>query len=310
MRTILLLAPTVLLLLPVSVLVVVLERTSKSLLLEQAGRDWRGSEYLIYLNGPNATDPSSTANTAVNMSINNAPSWAILGVCVAAYIVCALDAFGIWELRKVEGTYGPQRGWAWTASVGNIVLVGLSLGVFGWATSVQGSEGWQSYADVLRQDQEYTRETWACQIEHFYPKEGWAGAACGTAVSPHFVDISYLLMLIYLKKATRFLLLPMAIFALLVLGSLWVIIRQRGGLKWLCGGKGRYAGFDNAYELQQGGIPGPYAPVPYAQGPPQWAPQPYYHVQPVQQSGPSPAPSTVPQVQKMGVTTDERPVFR
>lgn len=117
-------------------------------------------------------------------------------------------------------------------------------------------------------------------------------------------------VLINLQKATRFLLLAMAIFSLLVLGSLWVIIRQRGGFEWLWGGKGRYAGFNAAYELQQGGPPGPYAPGPHAQGPPQWAPQPYYPVQPVQQWGPPPALQTAPQVQKMGVTTDERPIFR
>ncbi|KAF1931304.1 uncharacterized protein M421DRAFT_48097, partial [Didymella exigua CBS 183.55] len=259
---ILLLAPTVLLLFPVSVLVFVLERISKSLLLEQTGRDWRNGAYLIYLNGPNVTDPSSTANTAVTVRINRAPSWAIIGVCVAAYIVSVFDAFGIWELRKVEGTHGRQRGWAWAAAIGNIVLVGLSLGVFGWASSLQGNEGWRSYEDVQKQGQEYTRETWSCQIERFYPNEGWAGTACGTA------------------KATRFLLIPMAIFALLFLGSLWIIICQRGGVKWLCGGKGRYAGFNNAYELQQGGPLGSYAPGPYAQGPSQWAPQPYHHVQP------------------------------
>lgn len=97
----------------------------------------------------------------------------------------------------------------------------------------------------------------------------------------------------------------MAIFALLVLVSLWVIIHQRGGLKWLCGGKGRYAGFDNAYELQQGVPPGPYA-----QGPPRCAPQPYYPVQSPQQWVPPSAPPPVPQVHKMGITTDERLVFR
>lgn len=189
MRTVLLLAPTVLLLFPVSVLVFVLERISKSLILEQSGRDWRDGDYMIYLSGPNATDPSSTASTAVTMRINNAPSWAILGVCMAAYVVCAFDAFGIWELRKVEGTYGPQRGWAWATTIGSVILVGLSLGVFGWTTSVQSSESWRSYQDVQRQGQEYTRETWACQIEHFYPSEGWAGAACGTAVSRRLAQL-------------------------------------------------------------------------------------------------------------------------
>lgn len=182
MRTVLLLVPTVLLLLPVTALVTILERISKSLLLEQTGRDWRGGDYLIYLDGPNATDPSTTARTAVDMNINNGPSWAMLGVCAAGYLVCAVDALGICELRKVEGTYGSQRVWAWTASVGNIFLSALSLAVFGWSTSVQDSEGWQSYADVQRQDQEYTRETWSCQIARFYPNEGWTAPACGTAV--------------------------------------------------------------------------------------------------------------------------------
>lgn len=116
-------------------------------------------------------------------------------------------------------------------------------------------------------------------------------------------------VLTFFQKAIRFLLLPMALFALLVLGSLWVIIRQRGGWNWLCGGKGRYAGFDNVYELQQR-PPGPYGPAPYAQGPPQFTPQPYYPVQPVQQWGLPPVPPIAPQVQKMGVMTQERPVFK
>lgn len=73
--------------------------------------------------------------------------------------------------------------WTWAVVVGNILLAALSLGIFGWATSVQNSEaGWQSYDDVQKLDQEYTRETWSCQIERFFPKEGWASAACGTAV--------------------------------------------------------------------------------------------------------------------------------
>lgn len=124
------------------------------------------------------------------MRIDQAPSWAILGVCVAAYIACAFEAFGIWELKKVERTYGPQRGWAWAAAIGNTILAGLSVGVFAWATSLQGSEGWQTYEDVQRQYNEYTRETWACQIERFNPNERWARAACGTAVSHRDADQS------------------------------------------------------------------------------------------------------------------------
>ncbi|KAJ4991594.1 hypothetical protein SVAN01_02975 [Stagonosporopsis vannaccii] len=287
-RLVLLLTPPVLLLFPVSVLVFALERISKYLLLEHTYRDIRSGAYMVTVTGRNSTSSTGASDIDVTMHIDHAPSLAILGVCVAAYIVCAIDAFGIWELKKVEGTYGHQRIWAWTAAIGNILLVALSLGVFGWATSLQSSDnGWQSYDDVRRLDQESTRETWSCQIERFYPSEGWASAACGTA------------------RATRFLLIPMAIFALLVLISLLVLIRQRGGLKWLFGGKGRYAGFDNVFELQQGG-----PPAPYAQGPPQWAPQPYYAVQPAQQWGPPPLPQMAPSDRKTDATAEERAVFR
>ncbi|KAG9204551.1 hypothetical protein G6514_001010, partial [Epicoccum nigrum] len=294
-RVFLLAAPAVLLLFPVSVLVLILERISKSILYQHTYRDFRSGEFMITLTGRNSTASTADSDIDVAMQIDNTPMLAILGVCLAAYIVCAIDAFGIWELKKVEGTSGHQRTWTWVAAVGNVLLAALSLGVFGWATAVQGSDGgWQSADDVNKTDREYTRETWACQIERYFPKEGWASGACGTA------------------KATRFLLIPMAIFSLLVLVSLWVLIRQRGGLKWLCGGKGRYAGFDNVYELQQGGPPGPYAQGPpgpyvqspyvqgssgpYVQGPPPWAPQQYYVAQPAQHWGPPPVPQMMPQM--------------
>lgn len=69
------------------------------------------------------------------------------------------------------------------AGVGNVLLAALSLGVFGWVTAVQGRDGgWKSVNDVNKSDREYTRETWACQIERYFPEEGWASGACGTAV--------------------------------------------------------------------------------------------------------------------------------
>ena len=193
-RVVLLLAPALLLLFPISVLVFVLERISKSLLLEHTYRDYRSGAFMITLNGRSSTDSTTASDIEVSMQIDQAPSWAILGVCVAAYVVCAIDAFGIWELRRVEGTYKHQRMWTWVAGFSNMFLVALSLGVFGWASWLQSSnKGWQSYEDVQRQDQgftrvqkegqEFTRETWSCQIERFYPNEGWTSAACGTAVS-------------------------------------------------------------------------------------------------------------------------------
>lgn len=300
-RVVLLLAPAVFLLFPVAVLVFVLERISKSLLLEHTYRSYRTGAYIITLNGPNSTNSNASTDVNVTMDIDQAPTFAMLGVCVAAYIVCAIDAFGIWELKKVEGTSGHQRMWAWVATISNVIMAAISLGVFGWASGLQSSnQGWQGYDDVQKSDREYTRETWSCQIERFYPNEGWASAACGTAVSFCSVGLAAG-VLTSMQKATRFLLIPMAIFSLIVLVSLWILVRQRGGFKWLCGGKGRYAGFDNVYELQQGG-----PPAPYVQAPPQWTPQPYYVVRPAQQW----APQAVPYGQKTDVTTDERAVFR
>jgi hypothetical protein len=182
-RVFLLAAPAVLLLFPISVLVLILERISKSILYQHTYRDFRSGEFMITLKGRNSTDSTTNSDIDVAMQIDNAPTLAILGVCLAAYIVCAIDAFGIWELKKVEGTSGHQRMWTWVAAVGNVLLAALSLGVFGWATAVQGSDGgWQSVDDVNKTDREYTRETWACQIERYFPKEGWANGACGTAV--------------------------------------------------------------------------------------------------------------------------------
>jgi hypothetical protein len=164
--------------------------------------------------------------------------------------------------------------------ISNVVMVGASAGVLGCASSVQSSErSWPKYEDVGKDEQRFTRETWACQIDKFYPDESWAKAACGTA------------------KATRFLLIPMAVSSAIVLVSLWVLVRDRGGLKWLGGGKGRYGGFKSVYELQPTASSAPYAfqaapqgtPQPFQQWPQQphhqWAPQPYqqWPQQPYQQ---------------------------
>lgn len=182
-RVALLFAPIWLLLFPVSVLVFALERISKSLLLEHTYLNYRSGTSMITVSGRNSTSSTVASDVHITMRIDRAPTIAILSVCVAAYIICVIDAFGIWELRKVEGTYGHQRICAWVAAIGNVLLFALSLGVFGWATSLESSSGWQTYDDVQKPNQQFTRETWACQIESFFPREKWASASCGTAVS-------------------------------------------------------------------------------------------------------------------------------
>jgi hypothetical protein len=253
-------------------------------------------------------------DTTVTIDVNDGPIYVILGLCMLGYGVSLLSAAGIWQLRRTEGTAGHERMWTWTIFISNIVMIGASLGVFGYITSVQSSDNsWQSYEDVGKEDQEHTRETWACQISQFYPDRDWAGTACGTA------------------KAMRFLLIPMAVAAFSVFVSLWVLVRRRGGLKWVLGGKGRYAAFANAYEMQPPGPPSPYAGPPGQQWIPQpwpaqpgqqwlgqpmqqqWVPQPYqqWGPQPVQQWGPQPVvQQPVSQVPKSDATVEQRPVFR
>jgi hypothetical protein len=48
-------------------------------------------------------------------------------------------------------------------------------------------------------------------------------------------------------------LIPLAISSALILVCTGLLIRDRGGAKWLLGGKGRYAAFDNVMELPHQG---------------------------------------------------------
>jgi hypothetical protein len=78
----------------------------------------------------------------------------------------------------------------------------------------------------------------------------------------------------------------MAIASLLILGSLWVLVRVRGGAAWLCGGRGRYAGLEKAHQMQPQPQPQSYPQPYYGVAQPvqqqQWAPYPVQHIQHIQ----------------------------
>lgn len=116
--------------------------------------------------------------------MNLKPTAAILVIVVVSLIVSGLSMCGVWELRRVEGTNAHQRSWAWFTILFNLIVVGASFGVLGWASVIQGREGWEGYEDIGLGG-EFTRETWVCQIDHFYPRQSWAGHACGFAVSAY-----------------------------------------------------------------------------------------------------------------------------
>jgi hypothetical protein len=128
----------------------------------------------------------------------------------------------------------------------------------------------------------------------FYLDRNWAGTACGLA------------------KATRLLLIPMAVSAALVLVSLWVLVRHRGGMGWLFGGKGRYAGFANVYELRPTSPGAQRVAQPQQQWMPypvqQW-PQQTYQQWPQQQYQAVPQQPNV-QIQEPVPKTGEQVVFR
>lgn len=288
-RVVLLLIPS-LFLFAVGALTLVLERISSSLLLNQTGRNIHTGAFEITLYGPTSAGSNDFTNTDVTLRFVQAPVYAILGVCVISYIVSGLAVFGIWDLRRIEGTASHQRMWSWIILVSNFIMVGSSAGVLGYASSVQSNEkAWQNYEDVVKDDQVFTKETWSCQIDKFYPDQNWAGPACGTA------------------KATRILLIAMIVASLLVIVSLWVLIRERGGFKWLSGGKGRYGGFASVYEMQPTTPSAPYMPQPVQQ----WSPQPAqpwvgHPNQQYQQWMPQPIAYNV----QPGAVADQRTVFK
>ncbi|KAF2133770.1 hypothetical protein P153DRAFT_380951 [Dothidotthia symphoricarpi CBS 119687] len=247
-RVFLLLIPPLFSLFPVAAITLILERISSNLLRDQTTRNLRDGAYELHLNRPTSTGSNNTS-IDVTLLTKQAPTFALLSVCTLAYVASALGVLGIWDLKRVEGTMQHQRAWSWTVITSNLVMFGASLGVFGYLSSVQNSEkDWKSYEDAAQDGQRLTEETWSCQINKFFPDESWAGNACTTA------------------KATRFCLIGIAISSLLVIVSASILIRSRGGIKWLLGGKGRYAGFESVYELRPTGYQTPYIV--------QYAPQP------------------------------------
>ncbi|CAE7179378.1 hypothetical protein P3342_002327 [Pyrenophora teres f. teres] len=268
-RTLLLFLP-IAFLLSTAVAITFLERTSKNAFYSHLSRNERNGAFELILPGQHGSQETSITH----LDVNDGPIYALLGLCTLVYGMCALSAAGMWQLRRVQDTAGHERAWVWVLGVGNLVLVAAGVAAFVYGTSVQGSERkWESLGDVGMGDQEHTRETWVCGVQEFFPEEGWAGKACG------------------MQKAMRFLMLGLMGAAVLVLGSVAVVVRGRGGWKWVGGGRGRYAGFQGVYEMQTPGMSVPYVG---AQGG-QWMQQPG-HGQPVQQW----VPQTYQPIQQMG----------
>lgn len=169
-RVFLYLLPTVLLQLPFSALIVILERVTRSLFLSHTTRDYYGS----------GAGGFTVSGTDLAVDDDPAPTLAFLGVSVLGVLFACLSAAGMWELRRVDGIRGAgQRAWCWGVLAMQAVVLGVSVGVLAWASALQSS---QEGAD-LGAGKEYTRETWVCEAGKRYTEEqDWAGTACGTAV--------------------------------------------------------------------------------------------------------------------------------
>ncbi|KAF2439620.1 hypothetical protein P171DRAFT_436249 [Karstenula rhodostoma CBS 690.94] len=293
LRIFLYLAPSLLLVLPSSALIIILERVTQSLFRSHTSRDSRSGSPRIFL------------DTDLDIDEDYAPTWALLGVSVLGLLLACMSAAGMWELRRVDGTRGAgQRVWSWGVIAMNAVTLGTSIGVLTWTSNQQAAQSGVN----LKGGKAYTRETWVCRIDALYTDEEWAGSACGTA------------------QAMRYMLIPLAIGSVLAIIAVWWAARQRGGSGWLFGGKGRYAGFQSVYEMgPQGPTPQyqhaspQFYPMPQAypqQGYPQQGyPQPGYAMPPQgYQSGPYQPPpgpyAPVPPMQKNGAVAGEQGVFR
>jgi hypothetical protein len=287
-RMLLLLVPALFLLLPIGITTLVLERSTRSLV----NRRTRGGGY------------SGSGSYSISGNIDSSPTIAITGACILVYLVCVVHVCGIFELGRttLQGTVRYQRLWAWAMFISSLVMVGASAGVLGYASSAKSSESKpQRVEDLTESDMSYTREAWVCGLSYFYPERSWPHSACRRA------------------KAARLLLLPMVVSAAMLLISLWILIRDRGALKWFFGGKGRYAGFPSVYELRptspgaQHVVPPQPQWVAYAQPWPQqpvqqW-PQQAYQQWPQQQPYQSFPQQPVAPLHEVAPKTDQ-PVFR
>lgn len=178
----LLLAP--LFLLVASVLVLALELLSIKLFNAHTTRERPYSGRMITLYGPTEAGVSPADYQLIDVDINYRVTPMIAYLCVAVFagFISCLDACAVWELKKVEGSPRHQRGWSWFTLIANTLVVAVSVGVLAWASVLIGNEGWKGYEDVVKEDQKWTKETWICQINRFFPEQDWGTTTCGTAV--------------------------------------------------------------------------------------------------------------------------------
>lgn len=179
LRTVFYISIPLFLLLPLSAVLLILERITQSLLRAQTTTDWRIGGLQIPLR------LSNSSTTEITLDINYGPTWAIIEVAVITFIVGVLGACGIWELRRVEGRASQQRAWTWILLVANALVVANSVGVLGWASAVQANEKGHESAEILVKGRhKFTRETIVCEIAPLYWDDSWSPPACGVAVGP------------------------------------------------------------------------------------------------------------------------------
>ncbi|CAI6342493.1 unnamed protein product [Periconia digitata] len=307
-RILILLTPPLLLNIPLSLLVIALERIASSITSSHQARFDR------YGGTPSFDRPDTGA--AVPILTYGAPTSSIIGACVVALAVGALSWGGIYELRKSMGSSRRyERVWAWSVIFWNLFATGLCIGVLGWVSSVVGGEtGWATKDDMTgsatskdesTRVRSLTRETWTCSVHSLFgDRISWAGSVCGLLVrSTALLSQYYPTRWKTTKRANdhdqqqaaRFLLIPIAVSLLLTVISMYMLARDRGGIKWLFGGAPRYNGFDSIYEMNANNDPraGPTPPQPppmyYPYPPPQPGALPYGQQPPIARPSIQPA---------------------
>lgn len=139
---------------------------------------------------------------------------------IAIPILTIVAALGFWELRS-DGVMGEERrgkGWAWMnllVTIGNLILlVACTVVAF-----LEQKDDRKVRLDALMAGDRisWTRESLLCEMKRAGENNAWANGGCGFAMTG------------------RWILVPLIMFSLVLVGFCFWQIGERGGVKWLFG---------------------------------------------------------------------------
>jgi hypothetical protein len=158
--------------------------------------------------------PNLKSNASI-VFIDRAPTDFMLTISVLTAALACVSALCSWELRFTDHSVeGSKRQWTWAFA--NLIITLSNFAMVVACTVVTFLPDWDLDGDELKRGGKLvaTREAWLCALERWNTLK-WTKAGCGFA------------------RAGRWVLIPLGIFSLILVGlSIWQI-GKRGGMKWL-----------------------------------------------------------------------------